>query len=60
MQAAMETLVWPDGVGRPEFYTAKEGKTMGEKWNRKRGATSFELWASLTIVQFSSTTAENS
>jgi hypothetical protein len=47
MQAAMETLVWPDGVSRPEFRTVNEGKTMGEKWNRKRGATSFELWASL-------------
>ncbi len=48
MQAAMEMLVWPDGVSRPEFRTVNEGKTMGEKWNRKRGATSsFELWASL-------------
>ena len=43
MQAAMDTLVWPDGVSRPEFRTVNEG----EKWNRKRGATSFELWASL-------------
>ena len=43
----METLVWPTGVGRPEFHTIKEGCTMGEKWNRKRGVTAFELWASL-------------
>jgi hypothetical protein len=47
MQAAMETLVWPTGVGRPEFRTIKEGCTMGEKWSRKRGVTTFELWASL-------------
>ena len=47
MQAVMETLVWPDGVSRPEFRTVNEGKTMREKRNRKRGATSFELWASL-------------
>ena len=32
MQAAMETLVWPDGVSRPEFFTAQEEKkTMVEK-----------------------------
>jgi hypothetical protein len=47
MQAAIETLVWPTGVSRPEFCTTKEGRTMGEKWSRKRGVTIFELWASL-------------
>jgi hypothetical protein len=47
MQAAMETLQWPDGVARPEFKTRKSGVTMGENSNRKRDATPFELWASL-------------
>ena len=43
MQAAMETLQWPDGVARPEFKTRKSGVTMGENSNRKRDATPFEL-----------------
>ena len=47
MQAAMETLQWPDGVARPEFMTRESGVTMGENSTRKRDATSFELWASL-------------
>ena len=47
MQAAMETLQWPDGVARPEFKTHKSGVTMGENSNRKWDATPFELWASL-------------
>jgi hypothetical protein len=47
MQAAMETLQWPDGVARPEFKTRKSGVTMGDNSNRKRDATPFELWASL-------------
>ena len=47
MQAAMETLKWPEGVEKPQFRTRQEGKSMGERWNRKRGATTFELWASL-------------
>ena len=47
MQAAMETLVWPNGVGKPVFRTRMGGKTMGEKWDRKRGVTSFDFWASL-------------
>ena len=47
MQAAMETLQWPDGVARPEFMTRESGVTMGENSTRRRDATSFELWASL-------------
>jgi hypothetical protein len=47
MQAAMETLQWPDGVARPKFKTRKSGVTMGENSNRKRDAIPFELWASL-------------
>jgi hypothetical protein len=47
MQAAIETLVWPNGFGKPVFRTRMDGKTMGERWDRKRGATSFEFWASL-------------
>ena len=47
MQAAMETLLWPEGIEKPQFRTREEGKTMGEKWDRMRGAKTFELWASL-------------
>ena len=47
MQAAMETLQWPDGVARPEFMTRESGVTMGENSTRRRDAASFELWASL-------------
>jgi hypothetical protein len=47
MQAALETLNWPEGVEKPQFRTRQHGKTMGEKWDRKREATMFELWASL-------------
>jgi hypothetical protein len=47
MQAALETLIWPEGVEKPQFRTRQHGKTMGEKWDRKREATLFELWASL-------------
>ena len=36
MRAAMETLVWPTGINKPQFRTRKDGETMGEKWNRKR------------------------
>jgi hypothetical protein len=43
----METLQWPDGVARPEFMTRESGVHMGENSNRERGATPFELWASL-------------
>ena len=45
MQAAMETMVWP--VSKPEFRTRADGVTMGERSYRKRGASTFELWASL-------------
>ena len=41
MQAAMETMNWP--VPKPEFRTRKDGVTMGEKSERKRGATTFEF-----------------
>ena len=45
MQAAMETVKWP--VPRPQLQTRADGGTSGERSARKRGATSFELWASL-------------
>ena len=45
MQAAMETMQWP--VPKPQFRTRADGVTSGERSARKRGATSFELWASL-------------
>ena len=45
MQAAMEKMNWP--VPKPEFRTRKDGVTMGEKSERKRGATTFEFWLSL-------------
>jgi hypothetical protein len=47
IEAAIETLQWPDGMARPEFKTRKSGVTMGRNSNRKRDATPFELWASL-------------
>ena len=47
MQAAMETMEWPAGVERPQFSTRVDGVTTGEDPNRKRGATTFELWASM-------------
>ena len=45
MQAAMETMKWP--VPKPEFRTRANGVTMGEKSERKRGATAFDFWLSL-------------
>jgi len=45
MQAAMETMQWP--VPKPQFRTRADGVTSGERSARKRGATSFDLWASL-------------
>ena len=45
MQAAMETMCWP--VPKPEFRTRVDGVTMGEKSERKRGATTFDHWCSL-------------
>ena len=30
MQAAMETLEWPEGVSKPELMTREYGKTTGE------------------------------
>jgi len=30
MQAAMETLAWPEGASKPEFMTREYGKTTGE------------------------------
>jgi len=47
MQAAMETLDWPEGVSKPEFMTREYGKTTGERSSRVRDASSFELWTSL-------------
>jgi hypothetical protein len=47
MQAAMETLEWPEGVSKPEFMTREYGKTTGERASRVRDASSFELWTSL-------------
>jgi len=47
MQAAKETLEWPDGVSKPEFMTREYGKTTGERSSRVRDAHSFELWTSL-------------
>jgi len=47
MQAAMETLEWPDGVSKPEFMTREHGKITGERTSRVRDASSFELWTSL-------------
>ena len=45
MQATMETMNWP--VPKPEFRTRTDGVTMGEKSERKRGATTFVLAFSL-------------
>jgi hypothetical protein len=47
MQAAMKTMEWPAGVERPQFSTRVGGVTTGEDPKRKRGATTFELWASM-------------
>ena len=47
MQAAMETLEWPEGVSKPELMTREYGKTTGERASRVRDACSFELWTSL-------------
>jgi hypothetical protein len=41
----METMQWP--VPKPQFRTRADGVTSGERSARKRGATSFDLWASL-------------
>lgn len=45
MQAAMETMKWP--VPKPEYCTRTNGVTMGERSERKRGASTFEFWLSL-------------
>ena len=45
MQAAMETLKWP--VAKLEYRTRAKGVVTGERPNRKRHASSFDLWASL-------------
>jgi hypothetical protein len=47
MQAAMETLEWPDGISKPQFMTRENGLTSGEKPTRVRDALPFELWTSL-------------
>jgi hypothetical protein len=47
MQAAMETMEWPEGVAKPEFRTREDGVTMGETSSRTRGASDFDLWISL-------------
>jgi hypothetical protein len=47
MQAAMETMQWP--VPKPQFRTRADGVTSGERSARKRGATSFDLWASTAL-----------
>ena len=54
MQAAMETLKLL--VAKPEFRTRAKGVVTGERPNRKRHASSFDLWASLfgtTVPSFS-------
>jgi hypothetical protein len=62
MQAAMETLVWPDGVSRPEFRTVNEGKTMARNGiaNAARHLLISGLHSSQTIVPYSSTAEKNS
>jgi hypothetical protein len=40
MQAALETMKWP--VPKPEFCTRKNGVTMGERTDWKRGITKHE------------------
>jgi len=45
MQAAMETMKWP--VPKPEYCMRTNGVTMGERSERKRGASTFEFWLSL-------------
>jgi hypothetical protein len=35
------------GMAIPDFMTRESGVAMGESSNRKRDATSFELWTSL-------------
>jgi hypothetical protein len=52
MHAAMETLKWPGSVARPEFMSRESGVTMRGNPIRKRGATLFELWASLFSENF--------
>ena len=50
MQAAMETMKWP--VPKPEFCTRANGVTMGEKSERKRGATAFDFWSNFWLSLF--------
>ena len=45
IQAALETMEWP--AAKPQFCTMEDGKTTGALWNRKKGVTTFDLWASL-------------
>ena len=45
MQAALETMEWP--VAKPTYRTRADGVTTGERSTRKRGVTSFGLFASL-------------
>ena len=45
MQAALGTMEWP--VAMPTSRTRADGVTSGERSNRKRGVTSFELFALL-------------
>ena len=33
MQAAMETLIWPEGASKPEFMTQEYGKTTGDRYS---------------------------
>jgi len=47
MQAALGTMEWP--VTKHTFHTRADGVTPGRGFNRKRGLTSFELFASLFV-----------
>ena len=47
LQACLESMTWPPGITKPEFYTtdAANGKIHGEKCTRK--GTKFECWLQL-------------
>jgi len=61
MQAAMETLVWPEGVEKPQFRTRQDGMTMGEKWigSEERLHSNSGLLSLLTTARLYSTAEKN-